>query len=86
MKNYANAKEVLPKELFQQVHEHFPAGMLYISDKQERDDSRKQLIVNLAKQGMNAREIAAMVGVTVRRVNQVLAWKRQRQLKYEWID
>lgn len=86
MSNYANAKDVLPEELFQQVREHFPAGTLYVSDKQERDDSRKQLIVNLAKQGMSAREIAAMIGLTVRRVNQVLARKRRRQVKWEWID
>jgi DNA-directed RNA polymerase specialized sigma subunit len=86
MKNYANAKEVLPEELFRQVREHFPAGMLYVSDKHERDDSRKQLIVNLAKQGMNTREIAAMIGVTVRRVNQILAGRRRRQVKWEWVD
>ena len=86
MSNYANAKEVLPEELFRQVREHFPTGTLYIPGKYERDDSRKQLIVNLAKQNMSAREIAALIGVTIRRVNQILARKRRRQVKWEWID
>jgi CRP-like cAMP-binding protein len=84
MSNYANAKDVLPEELFRLVREHFPAGTLYVSDKQERDDSRKQLIVNLAKQNMSAREIAALVGLTVRRVNQVLADRRKRKVEYVW--
>jgi hypothetical protein len=83
MSNYANAKDVLPEELFQQIREHFPSGTLYVSDKQERDD-RKQLIVNLAKQNMSAREIATLVGVSVRRVNHVLADRRKRKVEYVW--
>jgi len=80
-KHYANAKDVLPLELIEQIRKHY-TGMLYISGEDTRGRKR-QLIINLAKQGASTAEIAAIVGVSSRRVNQILTRKRRKT--WEWI-
>ncbi|MDD5699394.1 MAG: hypothetical protein PHH77_12340 [Victivallaceae bacterium] len=81
-RNYANAKDVLPPELLDQVREHF-TGNLYIPGKDDAHQKR-ELIITLAKSGADAAEIARIAGVTTRRVNQVIAKKRRRT--WEWIE
>ncbi|MDD5699425.1 MAG: hypothetical protein PHH77_12495 [Victivallaceae bacterium] len=80
--NYANAKDVLPPELLDQVREHF-TGNLYIPGKNDVSQ-RRELIITLAKSGAGAAEIARIAGVTTRRVNQVISKKRRRT--WEWIE
>ena len=81
-KNYANAKEVLPPELLEQIREHF-TGTLYVPGKDEAKP-KTELIVTLAKSGADAAEIANIAGVSVRRVNQVISKKRRKT--WEWIE
>ena len=81
-KNYANAKDVLPPELLEQVREHF-TGNLYISGKTDAHQKR-ELIITLAKSGADTAEIANIAGVSTRRVNQVISKKRRRT--WEWIE
>jgi hypothetical protein len=81
-KNYANAKDVLPPELLEQVREHF-TGNLYVPGKDEVK-SRTELIIKLAKVGANTAEIAKIAEVSTRRVNQVISKKRRRT--WEWIE
>ena len=81
-KNYANAKDVLPSELLEQVREHF-TGTLYIPEKNDANRNR-DLIITLAKSGAGAAEIARIAGVSARRVNQVIARKRRKT--WEWIE
>jgi hypothetical protein len=81
-KNYANAKDILPPELLEQVREHF-TGTLYIPEKNDVNRNR-DLIITLAKSGAGAAEIARIAGVSTRRVNQVIARKRRRT--WEWIE
>ena len=52
-KNYANAKDVLPEELLEQVREHF-SGNLYIPGKTDAHQKR-ELIITLAKSGADYR-------------------------------
>jgi helix-turn-helix protein len=80
--NYANAKDVLPPELLEQVREHF-TGNLYIPGKDEVKP-RTELIITLAKSGADTAEIARIAGVSTRRVNQVISKKRRRT--WEWIE
>jgi helix-turn-helix protein len=81
-KNYANARDVLPEELLEQVREHF-TGNLYVPGKDEVKP-RTELIITLAKSGADTAEIARIAGVTTRRVNQVIAKKRRKT--WEWIE
>ena len=81
-KNYANARDVLPPELFEQVKKHF-TGTLYISGKDDAK-SRTELIITLAKSGASTVEIARIARVSTRRVNQVIAKKRRRT--WEWLE
>ncbi len=71
MKNYANARDVLPKELFEEVKKHY-TGMLYISDRMHPKDKRK-LVIMLCEQKTDARDIASITGLSVRRVHQIIA-------------
>jgi RecA/RadA recombinase len=81
-KNYANAKDVLPPELLEQVREHY-TGNLYVPGKNDAKQKR-ELIITLAKSGADTAEIASIAGVSTRRVNQVIAKKRRRT--WEWIE
>jgi len=82
MKNYANAKDVLPPELFEQVQKHY-TGNLYVPGKNDAKHKR-ELIITLAKSGADTAEIASIAGVSTRRVNQVISKKRKRI--WEWIE
>ena len=80
-KHYANAKDVLPQHLIEQIRKHY-TGMLYVSGEDVRAQTR-QLIINLAKQNVPTVEIATIAGVSSRRVNQVIA--RRRRKTWEWV-
>ncbi|MDD5699533.1 MAG: hypothetical protein PHH77_13040 [Victivallaceae bacterium] len=82
MKKYANAKDVLPPELLEQVREYF-TGNLYIPGKNDVNH-KCGLIITLAKSGAGVPEIARIAGVSTRRVNQVISKKRRRT--WEWIE
>ena len=77
MKNYANAKDVLPKELFLEIRKHCTGGMLYVP-KGNNSEDRKKLVIALANQKTPAREIALLSGLTMRRVHQVIAQERRK--------
>ncbi len=78
MKNYANAKDVLPKELYDQVVKHFK-GMMYVSEKIRPKEKRK-LVIALNARDMDAKEIASIVGIGIRRVYQILSEESEKGL------
>jgi hypothetical protein len=75
-KNYANAKDVLPNELFDEVKKHY-TGMLYVPDGVRHQDRRK-LVIALQNQKTCPREIASIVGLSVRRVTQIISEERDK--------
>ena len=75
--DYANAKDVLPKELFEEVKKHF-TGVMYVSERIRPEEKRK-LVLALRKQEMDAKEIAPIVGISVRRAHQILAEEREKR-------
>jgi hypothetical protein len=76
MKNYANAKNVLPEKLFKEVRKHY-TGLLYIPDEPHREQRRK-LVMQLFHQGAPSNEIAVIVGLGVRRVAQIMKEERDK--------
>ncbi|MDD5698108.1 MAG: hypothetical protein PHH77_05780 [Victivallaceae bacterium] len=83
MKKYANAKDVLPGNLYEQVKSHF-TGLLYIPGEPTRDPGKREIVISLAKQGASVQEIANIMDVSTRRVNQILAGRRKRKVEYVW--
>ncbi len=83
-KRYANAEEVLPRELIGQIKKHFSGTMLYFPRERKSNCQTPNLIISLAKSGAGTAEIARITGVTTRRVNQVIAKKRRKT--WEWIE
>ena len=75
-KNYANAKDVLPQDLLDKVQKHY-SGLLWIPAPGRFYQERWDLVVALHLQGVSTVEISNLAGVTVRRVNQVLAEYRK---------
>lgn len=74
MKNYANAAEVLPRELFQEVRKYY-TGMLYVPEGIHHKEKRRIALL-LHHQGAEAQEIASIVELSARRVLQILAEER----------
>jgi hypothetical protein len=76
MKKYANAEKILPADLLKQVQQYH-TGILWIPTPSRFYKERRQLVVALHHQGIESREIADLAGVTIRRVNQILAAERK---------
>jgi hypothetical protein len=76
MKKYANAEKILPADLLKQVQQYH-TGILWIPTPSRFYKERRQLVIALNQQGIESREIADLAGVTVRRVNQILAAERK---------
>ena len=79
MRNYANAQEVLPENLYRQLQEHFSGGVLYIPGEPIDNNGKKQIAISLYEQGTGIPEIAGIMGVTTRRVNQLLVGRQRRK-------
>lgn len=84
MRQYANAKKVLPEELYEKVKEHF-TGLLYVPGDRSYDPGKREIVISLAKQGADTAEIANIMALSIRRVNQLLEGKRKRKTSMEWV-
>ncbi len=71
-RRYANAREVLPPELFREVQQHF-TGKLWVLAGSQHYSQRRQLVVALKGQCASTREVARLAGTTPCRVRQILA-------------
>lgn len=70
-RTYANAREALPPGLLARVQEHY-SGLLWIPSGRTFYEDRTNLVLTLKAEGVSSREIAALAGITPRRVNQIL--------------
>ena len=68
MSNYANAADVLPPRLLEEVRKHW-FGYLWIPGG--NGSSQKQETVALIQSGMDARQISAALGISRSRVYQI---------------
>ena len=84
MKKYANAKELLPKRMYEELKSHF-SGLLYVPGDHSYDASKREIVISLAKQGADTAEIANIMALSTRRVNQILAGKRKRKTEMQWV-
>jgi len=83
MKRYANAKEILPKKLLEELQAHF-TGLLYVPGEKSYDSYKSQIIIKLAKEGASTKEIADIVGLSPRRINQIIGGRRKRKVEWIW--
>ncbi|QBG46046.1 helix-turn-helix domain-containing protein [Verrucomicrobia bacterium S94] len=77
-KPYANAEDVLPLELLQEIQKHH-SGMLWIPAAESFYRQRRKLVIALKDEGISTEEIANLAGITPRRVNQILAQHKKEQ-------
>lgn len=75
-KNYANARDVLPGDLFEKVRKHY-TGELYVPVENSKAQSMKNLVLGMISRGASSREIGIITGLTRRRVNQIRAEYRE---------
>ena len=71
MSIYSNAADVLPPDLLRAVQKHW-RGLLYVppaSDLPQKEDT--EFIRSMTRSGCPASDIAAIAGVTTRRVYQI---------------
>ena len=76
---YANATEVLPADLLAQIQQHH-TGLLWIPAV-KTTTKRRDLVVTLHGQGLQPGAIAALAGISIRRVQQIVAEERQSSSK-----
>jgi hypothetical protein len=76
IKKYANAEQILPRELLKEVQKHH-SGILWIPAPGSFYKERRQLVIALKSQRIETDEIASLAGITRRRVNQILADHRK---------
>ena len=73
-----NANEVLPPNLVAQIQRHVAAAYLWIPSLGRQAARRRvERVVRFSADGMAPCEIAARVGITERRVYQILQAQRQ---------
>jgi hypothetical protein len=80
MSKYTNAKKVLPPKLYNELIKHFSGGTIYIPRDDVKEAAARKLVFELKKNEMNSREIAGMLGITRRRVNQILTEMRKKNV------
>jgi hypothetical protein len=73
---YQNARSVLPPELLAEIQKHC-SGLLWIPPTGQFFRDRRRLVQALKEQGVPTREIARLAGISHRRVNQILAAKKE---------
>ena len=83
MSQYANAADVLPKELLEKIRQYHRV-MLYIPDDRNRDDTKK-FVLSMFKNGIPSSEISMLSRLTKRRVNQIIQSYRGRKNKKDEI-
>jgi hypothetical protein len=74
-RGYANATAVLPADLLAQLQQHH-TGLLWIPAV-KTTAKRRDLVVTLHGQGLQAGAIAVLAGISIRRVQQIVAEDRQ---------
>jgi len=69
--SYHNAKQVLPPGLLAEVQRHFN-GHLWVPAAEPQADRTRQRVVQLHQAGIGTSEIAEMVALSQRRVQQII--------------
>ena len=77
-KPYANAEEVLPPDVLEEVQKHH-SGMLWIPAAESFYRQRRKLVIALKSQRVSTEEISNLAGITPRRVNQILAQHKKEE-------
>ena len=69
---YTNAKKRLPECLLNEVSHYFPeGGLMYVTPQSSKCGHIRAQVALLSEEGYTAKEIAAKIGRSVRRVNQL---------------
>jgi len=70
MKNYVNARNVLPEELLRELR-RYHSGALYVPAEDSKFE-RLALVISMYERGAARKEISHLVGISVRRVSQII--------------
>ena len=70
MKNYQNARDVLPAELLRELR-RYHTGALYVPAGDSAFE-REALVVSMHERGATRKEISQLAGISVRRVSQII--------------
>jgi len=70
MKNYVNARDVLPDELLRELR-RYHTGLLYVSAGDSKFE-RGALVASMHERGATRKEISHLAGISVRRVSQII--------------
>ena len=69
---YANASQILPEELLDQIRQYFPGGMLFVPKESLDRKERASLVVQLVEKNVPVSEVAELAGLSQRHVRRLL--------------
>jgi DNA-binding NarL/FixJ family response regulator len=78
---YHNAKDIFPPGLLAEIQRHF-TGHLWVPAAQPLAVQTRQRVVQLHQAGMGTREIADLVGISQRRVQQIVRAAKQGNARH----
>jgi len=70
MKNYQNARDVLPTELLRELR-RYHTGALYVPAGDSKFE-RQALVILMHERGATRKEISQLAGISIRRVSQII--------------
>jgi len=70
MKNYQNARDVLPDDLLRELR-RYHTGALYVPAGDSKFE-REALVVSMHERGVTRKEISQLAGISIRRVSQII--------------
>ena len=70
MKNYQNARDVLPAELLRELR-RYHTGALYVPAGDSKFE-REALVISMYERGATRKEISQLAGISIRRVSQII--------------
>ena len=76
---YTNAADVLPPALLEEIRKHW-IGLLYVAPPQDDTENRNQFILNELRSGRQPRDLAAVLGISLRRVYQIQKKNREKPM------
>lgn len=78
---YRNAAKILPANVLALLQEYVAGALVYVpATRFSRSQRRRSLVLVLREQGLTMRVIAKRVGISERRVRQILATSRRKEI------
>ena len=75
---YANAANIFPQPLLDEMRKHFPEGLLWVPRQEYDRAERAELVARLVENGEPVKKVAELAQLTPRHVYRIVRERRQK--------